>query len=289
MNSARRTLSRSRFLRLGLASAGGVALGGGAGFEYATQVEPRWLAVEHVALTLPRLAPAFDGYRVVQFSDIHMNCPLDRSMLAEIVDTVNAQRPNLVAITGDFVTARPEQSIGDLVGELSRLRAPDGVAGVLGNHDIWAGPAIVRRVMHDSGMLDLSNAVHSVSRRGATFHIAGVDDVWEHLDDLSKVLRGLPRSGAALLLAHEPDFADTAAASGRFDLQISGHTHGGQVNLPLYGPAILKPYGLRYPIGLYRLGQMFQYTNRGVGTCWFNIRLNCRPEVTVITLRSAQA
>ena len=259
---------------------------GGGGLAYATRIEPAWLAVEHVHLTLPRLAAPFDGYHVVQFSDIHMGVPLTRSMLSEIVDTVNAQQPNLIAVTGDFVTDDPELVAGDLVAELSRLRAPDGTVGVLGNHDEWVGPDVVRSVMQQSGIVDLTNDVLTVTRQKAAFHVGGVGDVWERLDRLDEVLAKLPGNDAAMLLAHEPDFADTSAASGRFDLQISGHSHGGQVYLPFFGPMALKPFGVRYPIGLYRVQNMFQYTNRGVGTSGYNIRFNCRPEVTVFTLRS---
>jgi predicted MPP superfamily phosphohydrolase len=279
-------VSRRRFLKWAFGGLGGAVAAGGGGLAYATQIEPNWLAVEHLTLTLPRLAAPFDGYRVVQFSDIHMGHPLSRAMLAQIVDTVNAQQPDLVAITGDFVSAAPEQVAGDLVAELSRLRAHDGTVAVLGNHDQWVGPDVVHAVIHDSGMVDLSNDVYTVSRHGAAFHIGGVDDVWEQLDRLNEVLAKLPGNEAAMLLAHEPDFADSSATCGRFDLQISGHSHGGQVYLPFIGPLVTKPYGARYPIGLYRVQHMYQYTNRGVGTSGYNIRFNCRPEITVFTLRS---
>jgi uncharacterized protein len=279
-------LSRRQLVKWGLGAAGGAAVAGGS-FVYATDVEPRWLQIERVQLALQHLDPAFQGYRVVQFSDIHMGYPLNRAMLRQIVDTVNRQQPDLVAITGDFVTYKPERVAPDLVAELSRLSAVDGTVAVLGNHDQWAGPDVVRQVLHQSGIVDLSNAVRTVYRHGVAFHIAGVGDVWEGLDRLDQVLAALPSHGSAMLLAHEPDLADSSAATGRFDLQLSGHTHGGQVNLPFYGPLVLKPYGRRYPIGLYRVGTMYQYTNRGVGTVGYNIRFNCRPEITDLTFRTA--
>jgi predicted MPP superfamily phosphohydrolase len=96
----------------------------------------------------------------------------------------------------------------------------------------------------------------------------------------------LPAEGCAILLAHEPDCADDSAATGRFDLQISGHSHGGQVSLPLIGPPVLPYLAQKYPSGLYQVGQMFQYTNRGVGMTPPYVRLNCRPEITVFTLES---
>jgi predicted MPP superfamily phosphohydrolase len=103
---------------------------------------------------------------------------------------------------------------------------------------------------------------------------------------IEKVLEKLPEQGCAILMVHEPDFADESAATGRFDLQISGHSHGGQVNLPLLGAPVLPRFGRKYPQGLYQVGSMYQYTNRGVGMTPPYIRINCRPEITVFTLES---
>jgi len=107
-------------------------------------------------------------------------------------------------------------------------------------------------------------------------HVAGVDDVWERQDRLDLVLKATPEAGAAILLAHEPDFADVSAATRRFDLQISGHSHGGQVIIPLRGPPLLPRYAKKYPMGLCQVGSMMQYTNRGVGMVPPRVRFNCR-------------
>jgi hypothetical protein len=115
-------------------------------------------------------------------------------------------------------------------------------------------------------------------------HIAGVDDVWEEHARLDMVLEQLPADGAAILLAHEPDFADESAATGRFDLQLSGHSHGGQVIYPFGGPPILPTYAKKYPVGRYQVSGMIQYTNRGLGMIPPHVRFNCRPEITVFTL-----
>ncbi len=277
-------LSRRRLLLMGA----GCGLAGAGGYEYARNIEPAWLDVHPVQLALPRLAPEFDGYVIAQFSDIHMGDWMTQEQLRHIVMLVNQQRPDLIVVSGDFVTFSPRQQMPPLVTELSRLAARDGVVSVLGNHDYWTDPFVIRQVIHDSGMIDLSNAVHTLVRGNAQLHIAGVDDVWEQLARLDVVLAALPKDGAAILIAHEPDFADASAASGRFDLQISGHTHGGQINLPLYGPVQLPPYGKRYVSGLYRVGTMYQYTNRGVGLVNLPFRINCRPEITVFTLRASR-
>jgi predicted MPP superfamily phosphohydrolase len=97
------------------------------------------------------------------------------------------------------------------------------------------------------------------------------------------VVRKIPEQGAAILLVHEPDFADVAAKAQRFDLQLSGHSHGGQVRLPWLGALRLPPLGRKYSCGLYRVGEMWQYTTRGLGMKPPQVRLNCRPEITMIT------
>lgn len=133
----------------------------------------------------------------------------------------------------------------------------------------------------------LVNSIHTLERGAARFHLAGIDDMYRGRPDLNKVLHAFPPGECAMLLVHEPDFADTSAETGRFDLQISGHSHGDQVVLPLAGPLILPRYGEKYFSGLYRVGEMLQYTNRGVGTSIPPVRFNCRPEITIFTLESA--
>jgi hypothetical protein len=125
----------------------------------------------------------------------------------------------------------------------------------------------------------------TIQRGLDSLHIAGVDDILEDLADLDSVLDQLPHEGAAILLAHEPDFAKKSAASGRFDLQLSGHTQGGQVVLPLVGPPILPPLGRKYPKGFYQVKDMLLYTNRGVGTASLRLRINCPPEIAILTLQ----
>ncbi|MBZ0301815.1 MAG: metallophosphoesterase [Anaerolineae bacterium] len=256
-------------------------------FTYARWVEPRWLAVREVRLKLPRLPEAFHDYRIVHLSDLHLGWGLDRSRLQGAVDLVNLIQPDLVAITGDFIDRTAGEVIDDLIGPLRQLQSRDATVAVMGNHDYYHGVNGVRRALKASGILDVSNRVHTLERDGALLHIAGVDDVAWHHDSLDAVLDALPDSGPALLLAHEPDFADLSAATGRFDLQLSGHSHGGQVRLPLIGMPVLPSHGQRYPSGWYQVGDMQLYTNRGLGTIAPHIRLGARPELTVLMLESA--
>ena len=281
-------LSRRAFLKASVKCVVGVGVTGAGGYGYASYLEPGWVAVEHVNLTLPHLDAAFAGYRIAQISDLHLDGNwMTRARLDDAVRLVNEQGPDLIAITGDFVTARAEKFADDLAAALKGLRAKDGVVAVLGNHDHWSRPEPIRDALHRCGITDLSNSLTTLKRGDTTLHIAGVDDVWEEKNRLELVLAGLPTSGAAILLAHEPDFADTSAATGRFDLQISGHSHGGQVSIPFIGQPRLPYLGQKYPSGLYKVGDMLQYTNRGLGMVKPYVRFGCRPEVTVFTLRGA--
>lgn len=254
------------------------------GSSYVRTVEPGWVQVERVRVTLPTLHSAFGGYRMVQLSDIHMGDWMDRAHLQEVIDITNGLQPDLVTLTGDFVTNQAGRHADDLFVPLGGLRARDGVLAVLGNHDQGRNAPVIRRVLGAAGIVELDNSVRTLERGSARLHIAGVGDVWSNLDRLDRVAGKLPRDGAAILLAHEPDFADTSAAAGRFVLQLSGHSHGGQVVIPFVGATRLPPLGRKYPSGPYRVGNMLLYTNRGLGMVRPHVRFNCRPEVTLFTL-----
>jgi predicted MPP superfamily phosphohydrolase len=255
-----------------------------AGVVCSTRIEPGWIEVTRLSLALPGLASEFCGYRIVQLSDIHMGDWMNAPRLDHVVGLANRQSPNLVAITGDFVTRRAASHMRALTCGLSRLKADDGVVAVLGNHDHWYGAQTIRDVLTASGVYELANDFRTLRRAGAQLHVAGVDDIIAQRDRLDLLLGRLPTAGVAVLLAHEPDFADESAATGRFALQLSGHTHGGQIVAPLVGPLLLPSRGRRYPSGHYQVGSMNQYTNRGVGVVSPYVRINCRPEITVFDL-----
>ncbi len=242
-------------------------------------------------ISLPRLAKSFDGFRITQISDIHIGGWMNRERLSRVVDLVLGTNPDLVVVTGDHVfghtwTSGLDAVVDDYVGELSRLAASYPILGILGNHDHWSDAGKVRAMLVRSQIRELSNSVFSIERDGEYLHIAGVDDVWVGAANLDKVLEALPESGAAILLAHEPDYADVTARTRRFDLQLSGHSHGGQVAIPFSGPPVLPDWGKKYYSGLYKVKEMWQYTNRGVGMVEPAVRFNCRPEITVFTLKA---
>ena len=259
----------------------------GAGL-YATGPDLDRIEVTSVPVTMKGLASAFHGYRIAQISDIHMGTAVTPEILADIVSLVNEQNPDLIAITGDFIHRKEHTQTDYLSASLNQLSAPDGVVGVLGNHDHWSGAQAVRQMLNKTSLIELPNDVYTIERAGEVLNIAGIDDLWVGEDRLDLVMKRLPTSGPAVLLAHEPDFADVAADTGRFGLQMSGHSHGGQIIMPMIGPPIVPYLAYKYPIGRYQVGDMVQYTNRGIGTTRLQVRVNCRPEITVFELLTIQ-
>ena len=245
--------------------------------------------IETVRLELPRLGRAFPGLRLAQISDIHIGGWMNRERFKHVSDLIVAERPNVLVITGDFVVGHravdlTQAALDDLTAGLSRLADLFPTFAVLGNHDYWTDATVIRDLLAKSGVIDLTNKVFTITRGAQNVHLCGIDDVMNGDPRLEDVLAQLPDTGAAILLVHEPDFADISAATGRFDLQVSGHTHGGQVVLPLIGPPVLPRWGRKYPSGLYKIGEMFQYTNRGIGTGRLSIRISCPPEITIFVL-----
>lgn len=276
---------RRRFLTwLAGGMAGGIALAG-AGIGWMTRVEPHRLVVERVSLTLGRLPRPFAGLRIAQLSDLHLGPHIHQADVERAVRSAMSLHPDLILLTGDYVTRWAGYGEA-LIAPLSRLRASLGVYGTLGNHDHWTDADEITTYLHRAGVTVLRNASCPISRDGGTLWLVGVDDVMEGAEDLPAALASVPEEGCKVALIHEPDFADVAAKSG-IDLQLSGHSHGGQVRIPGIGALILPGWGRKYPIGLRRVGETWLYTNRGIGLVSPPVRFNCPPEITLFTLRQA--
>lgn len=276
----------------------GLGMVGAGSLYYARNIEPSWFDVTHQQLRLPRLSPAFQGYRLVHISDIHADKVfMTTERLADLVRQINALRADLVLITGDFVTDYLH-GLESTLAELRKLQTRDGVFGVLGNHDHPSGVEWVRQCLQAGQVQELNNTTHTIRRGQQMLHLVGLDDlwptnrgtpapVWSHLPLLNRLTAALPAEGAALLLVHEPDFVEVAAHNGRIALQLSGHSHGGQVRFPFYGPIFLPPLSRKYPKGLYKVGNTLLYTNRGLGMTSPRLRFDCRPEIAIMDLYSA--
>lgn len=262
-----------------------VGLGAAGVLGYAYRFAPMRIQITRETFWHRNIPREFHGYKIAQFSDIHLDGTA-RSLLrlAEAVDRINAEQPDLIVFTGDFVTLRYHTQVDDLRTHFARLRAPDGVLTILGNHDHRQNRLLTLRALQEAGVTDLNNRVVTLQRGEGVLHIAGVDSVSRQRARLDQVLAALPPTGMALLLAHEPDFADIAAAMDRFTLQLSGHTHGGQIDIPLLVEGVLPDYGRRYKRGIYNVRGMWLYVNRGIGTTGLPLRWRSAPEITVLTL-----
>ncbi|HMK54466.1 MAG TPA: metallophosphoesterase [Methanobacteriaceae archaeon] len=241
--------------------------------------------VEEVDVVIPSLDPVYDGYRLANISDIHLGQWITAKHLKGVINLVNNEKPDSVTITGDFVSYILDDFAEDLESALNQLKPREKTFAVLGNHDHWLGPEKIRKILYECDIIDVSNDVSTLHRENALLHIAGVDSVMLEKHRLDLVMEKLPEEGPAILLAHEPDFADVSSTTGRFSLQISGHSHGGQFLIPGIGTFIRGPHFVKYPVGKYQVGNMVQYTSRGLGTNVFWFRINCPPEITMFTLK----
>jgi uncharacterized protein len=224
----------------------------------------------------------FRGFRIIQLSDIHHGLYFPAQALADTVEIVNRREPDLIALTGDFVTYSRAyiQSAAEILGN---LKAREGVFAVLGNHDFRVGAEEIARALRRSGIEVLRNRHTILRRRGQSFYLAGVDD-WNYTADLSRALRGVPHPAPSLLLSHHPAIVDSAARAG-VSLVLAGHTHGGQVHLPVVGTIYGRtPEKMRFKVGWARLGPTQIYVTRGIGTIVLPVRYRCSPEIPEFTL-----
>lgn len=277
-------LSRRKFLEYSAGVLAAGALGNGL-------YEPHETIVNPVSITLKRLPAVFDGVRIAQLSDIHFNPFMSTSHLERVVDLTNTQTPDLVLLTGDFVTASAHgrsnsraEHAWPCANILRQLQAPLGCFAVLGNHDWKTNPEIVTEALSAGSRIQvLRNRSIALERSGARLWLAGIDNVTARRADPDRTLRDVPPQECSVVAVHEPDFADEMR---RFpvDFQLSGHSHGGQIRFPVVGALYLPPWARKYPLGHYWFGEFQLYTNCGIGVIGLPMRFLCPPEITIFTL-----
>jgi predicted MPP superfamily phosphohydrolase len=251
------------------------------------EARSRWdgFVVEEIDVTLAHLDPAHDGLRVAQLSDIHVGPFTPDGRVISAVRELNAIAPDLVVLTGDFVTTKrdPVDRLTDLFREL----ALPAVA-VLGNHDHWSNADRVTRAIEKASISVLRNQHTTLTLRGAPFHVLGVDDGCTHHDDAPATFGGVPPTGSRLVLTHTPSTADRLPANEGV-LCLSGHTHGGGFVVPGLTSLALNMIGEPYHRGMYRVRGNQLYVNRGLGLNGPVPRVGAAPELSVFTLRRAAA
>jgi predicted MPP superfamily phosphohydrolase len=295
-------ITRRKFLQAtaAVATTGVLAIGADT-----TIFEPNDPQLVRLEIPLARLPRSFDGFTIAQLSDFHFEEIFSVVPIRKAIKAVNDLRPDLIVLTGDFVTVPIlEDFLSKKSADVSRgkeavrtappcsqllsgLRARLGVFAILGNHDVASVPDFITECLENHGIRVLRNTSLPIEQGKARFWLAGIDDVMQGVPDLSRTLTSIPKEEAVVLLSHEPDFADEAALH-PIDLQLSGHSHGGQIWLPMIGAPWLPPYAQKYPRGKYQVGGLTLYTNIGLGTIRVPMRLNCTPEVTLFTLRAGR-
>lgn len=281
------TRRRRWTIRLALALAAAAAVLG----VWTIGVEPDRLMVERVAIPLPGWPPTLDGLTVAAVADLHAGSPhIDEAKIERLVDAVNALRPDVVVLLGDYVIQNvpgghfipPERT----AALLARMRGRLGVVAVLGNHDWWLDGRRVRAALESRGVPVLENQAVPLGAEGRRFWLAGIADAWTNRYDVPGTLATVPVDAPVILLTHNPDLFPLAPP--RVALTLAGHTHGGQVRLPLLGrPIVPSEYGQRYAAGLVREGGRTLFVSTGVGTSILPVRFRVPPVISLLTLRAA--
>jgi predicted MPP superfamily phosphohydrolase len=262
---------------------------------YATRVEPTWLELNCHEIPIADLPAGLGGLRIVQLSDFHCGPRVTPKYLAEAVELAQRQDPDVVVLTGDFIH-KGFKHVEWMARTLGGLRSSMGVFAVLGNHDYSIRSALgIRRYPHlhravagalkNQGIHVLHNETVTLTRDGGRLHLSGVEDLWSRACDLDRAFHGLCPNVPRVVLAHNPHTIERLKGR-RCDLMLSGHTHGGQINLPGLGRVTLGPKSRRFAAGVYRHERTILYVNKGVGF-GFQVRYGVRPEVAVFVLRAA--
>ena len=280
-------LTRRAFLALGSAAAAGLAL-------YAGEIGRHELVLERRTIRIAGLAEGFAGLRIAQLSDIHFAEYTEPFFVEHAVRQINRLRPDIVMLTGDFVTMAPvektrAEKYAPLVAAILAGIECGHRYAVLGNHDWMVNAGAVIDALKAVGIPLLRNQSLPFERDGGRFWIAGLMDALSWEADLNKTMpaHAVKDKEPVILMAHEPDILPAVARLNAVDLMLSGHTHGGQVRLPFLPPLLLPPLGKRFVEGHFQWGRTQLYVNRGLGAVGLPFRFNCPAELTELTLQPA--
>lgn len=281
-------MNRRTFLKKMFGSLVGLVGLTGFGYYYSRYIEPDLLTIQTYTLEHLSIPPGLDQLKIIQFSDTHLGFHYNLDQLRNLVDTIQKQKPEIIVFTGDLIDAPHQYHFtNELPTILNQLEAPLGKYWIYGNHDHGGyGTEKIREVMERGGFQLLKNRHVSIPKGGDTFILAGLDDIMLGRPDIEETLNNADPSLFTLLLVHEPDIAEQLQ-SYPINVQLSGHSHGGQIQLPFYGPLVTPPYAQKYIEGHHHFDQGLDlYVNKGIGTTRMPYRLLCFPEISVFTLKS---
>ena len=271
-------VSRRKFLKLGISCGIGALIA-----SYPFCVERHIFQVNTYRIPVPNLPPKFDGYRIAQLTDLHHGFLMPQTVVEKIIHKTNTLQKDLIVCTGDYILERnATKQIDTVWPQLMKLNANDGVYSVLGNHDHWGSTDRSLYWLEKSGQSIRHKAV-PIIKGDERIWIGGAGDYMEDDLGIDDAFQHVPDSECKVLLSHNPDSADTVYNT-QIDLMISGHTHGGQVNIPFIGPPILPVKNKLYSSGFIRTEGTNLYISRGLGWAMIPVRFNCLPEISVLRL-----
>lgn len=276
-----RRISRRRFLERAAAAVTTVA---GVAVGLHAVGETQGLEVTRIAIGVRKLPDRLAGFTIALLSDLHFSVIHPIGHIRRAIDLTNSLKPDLIALAGDY-TWHGAARVNPVFRELGRLRAPHGVFAVLGNHDYWDGASVAREAMAAAGIPELHNDNAKIMTDDGSFYLAGLDDPWAGKPRVEKALGGIPLVRPVIMIAHQP-VCVRMLQDDRVSLMLSGHTHGGQIVLPFIG-APVTPGPRKLTSGLVQGPHCPVFITRGVGYAGVPIRINCPPEVALITLQPA--
>ncbi len=245
------------------------------------------IQVSPVDLPVRDLPSALRGLVACQISDFHVDRDEDLERLALAVETINQQHPDLVFLTGDYFSGPDTMNryLGAFRDALRNLRPQSGVIAILGNHDHWSSADRITDALKRAGADVLANESRRLTLRNEELMVVGIDDLWSRRAEPARAFADVKSTDCTIVLAHNPDTA-LYARHLKPGVMLSGHTHGGVVRIPFYGSPLksILRIGKQFYSGLNRYEDFYIYTNRGLGTFWLRIRINCPPEVSRFTL-----
>lgn len=259
----------------------------GAGYFYARYIEPKQMNILKHTVKHSTIPKSFSGIKIAQFSDTHIGHHFGQAELEKVVRLINKEEPDIVFFTGDLMD-NPLEYDGsyNLINILKQIKAPLGKFAIYGNHDHGGyGTETYEEIMESSDFTVLKNENTTIELVDKSqIYIAGVDDLMLGRPDFNETLQDIPEDAYTILLAHEGDAADSIAEQFHVNLQLSGHSHGGQVQIPFFGPLITPPLGSKFYEGFYYFDNLTLYVNKGLGTTREPYRFLAPPEITIFTL-----
>ncbi|MFO1445718.1 metallophosphoesterase [Bacillus sp. Bva_UNVM-123] len=287
---AKKKVTRRSFLKRAFSSFLAMIGVGGGGYYYAHEIEPKLLEITNYKIVNKAIPQSFNNFKIVQFSDTHLGFQYNSEQLRKLVQKINLQKPDIIFFTGDLMdTPNKYKGINEVISILKELNAPFGKFAIYGNHDHGGyGSNIYKTAIEESGFTLLLNSNLEIKQsNGSSIYIIGIDDAMLGKPNIEKAMHGVPAEAYKILLSHAPDLADEAAPY-RIQLQLSGHSHGGQIKIPFFGALVKVPFAEKYHEGFYEIGSppLLLYVNRGMCTTRLPFRFLSKPELTVFTLSS---